>query len=542
MDKTAGTMRALWGAARGAGRLLALVLCLVVPAAAEDERVVLNASRVSYNDETGQASAQGDATLTYQGLKIEAERIDYDAETQKVEAMPLPRQKVRLTGARTSLAAGEGTLYVYGGEIDVVPWETAVERGMVGGRGTPQDYVAQWREVSLTTCALEHPHYHLESKSISFIPGRCVIAKKPRLYLGGTYIFTFPLDYIVQLQRKALQYSLIPYLQRSSSRGAGGGVNGSLGWGTGALSMGLAWADRIGFEGMFELEQELNPELTLMVGAEYTWDEDWDDKIWRPYAALTYAKNGWRVRLGWSKDEYFEDQKDTSYDYKGRLDRRAELTVQSPWFVTSPYSWANVRASWGSYHEEVLNRARNTAYRYGVDFHSYLETVPWPEAEFFVNSVGTLWFYDKTPSDQESLWSFTGLRYHLGDVELATGYERRYTWGESPMRWDQYRERERVHQKVRFPLGGEFYAAVRGSYDLAQSLVDQITYSIQWVVDCMKWDLHFKDDRTSGGDNQIGLSLSILAFPNTPASLGQKLDADPFERPSDLPKAQQPAR
>ena len=51
------------------------------------------------------------------------------------------------------------------------------------------------------------------------------------------------------------------------------------------------------------------------------------------------------------------------------------------------------------------------------------------------------------------------------------------------------------------------------------------------------WDLHYRNDRTSGSDDRIGLSLSILAFPGTTASLGQRLESDPFERPRDLPKS-----
>lgn len=50
-----------------------------LPAGAEgaDEpgrKVVLNADRVSYNDETGRASAEGRAVLNYEGATIRAER------------------------------------------------------------------------------------------------------------------------------------------------------------------------------------------------------------------------------------------------------------------------------------------------------------------------------------------------------------------------------------------------------------------------------------------------------------------------------------
>ena len=53
----------------------------------EPGKVVLNADRVSYNDETGRASAEGAAVLNYEGAVIRAECIDYDAHTQKVQAI-----------------------------------------------------------------------------------------------------------------------------------------------------------------------------------------------------------------------------------------------------------------------------------------------------------------------------------------------------------------------------------------------------------------------------------------------------------------------
>ncbi|MCR5346289.1 MAG: hypothetical protein K6E38_00760 [Fretibacterium sp.] len=555
--------------------LLTVLLLFCGAAWAEDssskeERVVLNADRVSYNDETGQASARGNAVLNYRGTTIRAERIDYDAQTQKVEAMPLPGEQLVmthssgrtlkgdhldydlvtregvLTGARTNLPMGEGTLFVYGGEIDVVPWDTAVERGLVHGqKGRPEDYAVQWHDVNLTTCALDHPHYRLVSKTITVIPGQRVIAKRPRIYLGNTYLFTSPLDYVTSFERRSVRYSLMPYFQRSDQRGVGGGINGTLGWDTGSLSLGVAGADKIGLEWMFEVEQKLSSEFTLRAGVDYTWDEAWDEKQWRPSASLMWYRDGWNVALNWKKNEYIEDQKSTLYDYKGRLDRRPEVVVQTPWYKTSEWSWLNLIASWGNFREEIYNGRTISAKRYGLWAHNYFERTLWPQVEFFSDLTGGVWFYDLDSEDHESLRTLTGLRYRLGIVELGTAYERRYVWGESPMLWDQYEKRERIHQKIRFPVarvGGrqpfdKLYAAARGSYDLDQSMVDEIIYSLQWVTDCMMWDLHFRNDRTSGGDNRIGLSLSILAFPETTASLGQRLERDPFDRPQDLPKS-----
>ena len=538
------------------------------PSAQEPEQVTLNADRVSFNDETGRATAQGNAVLTYQDTTIMAERIEYDADTQKVQAMPLPGKQIVLTngsrslkgdqleydlnsregilsGAITRLSVGEdgGVLYVYGSEIDVMPWDLARERGLV--KGVPEEYMLQWRDVVLTTCALEHPHYRLESKAITFIPGRSITAKKPRVYLGNTYLFTSPLDYVVQLKRKAVKYSFIPYLQRSDTKGMGGGITGTVGWETGSASLGLSYADKAGFEFMVEVEQELNRDFAIRAGVQYSFDDEWDERVWRPYASLMYSRNGWDAYLNWSRNEYISDQKDSSNEFKGRLDRRPEFVVFAPWFKSSPYSWMRVFASYGSFKETLHgNPEGDKTSRYGLGFRNYLEH-PLDDkgkVELFVNSEGAAWFYDREDSDHEMLRSFTGLRYTIGAFQLGTGYERQYTWGSSPMHWDQYRKRERIHQKVRFPLGREIFTALRGSYDLDEDFVDEVIYSLQWETDCMLWDLYYKDDKTSGSDDYIGLSLSLKAFPDRQTSFGQKVDVDPFVRPRDVPKDKKEAR
>lgn len=528
---------------------------------APPSQVKLNADRVSFNDETGHAYAEGNAVLTYNDTTIMAERIEYNADTQKVKAMPMPGEKVLLTngnrtlrgdqidydlnskegimtGAATRLAVGEegGVLYVYGSEIDVMPWELAQERGLV--KGEPEEYLLQWRNVALTTCALDHPHYRLESKVISFIPGRKVTAKKPRVYLGNTYLFTSPLDYVVQLKRKAVNYSFIPYVQRTDSKGTGGGITGTIGWDTGSVSLGLAYFGKSGMEYMFEVEQELNEDFSIRAGMEYSWDEEWNEKVWRPRASLNYSHNGWDAVLRWTKNEYISDQKDSKSNFKGRLDRRPEFTVWIPWFRQFS-SWNRIFASYGSYDESTLGQPEGfSTSRYGMGFRSYFERALNKDetVEFFTDSEGALWMYDRENADQEMLRSFAGLRYTIGAFQLGTGYEKQYSWGESPMHWDQYKDRQRIHQKIRFPLGREVYTVLRGSYDLKDSMIDEMHYSLQWVTDCMIWELHYKNDRTSGGNDHIGLSIAVRAFPESPASFGQSREVDPFVRPRDVPK------
>ena len=556
------------GARRGRlflAALLGLSLWVGAPLSAwaegadEPGKVVLNADRVSYNDERGQASAEGKAVLNYEGATIRAERIEYDAHSQKVQAMPLPGEKVVLqaggkslagdrldydletkegvlSGAGTSLPVGAGTLYVHGEEIEVLPWDRAVERGLVHGRpGRPDEYLAEWRNVVLTTCALDHPHYRIESKTISFVPGRSVVAKRPRLYLGNTYLFTSPMDYVVRIDRRAMKYSIMPYLQSSETRGTGGGVTGSLAWDSGSLSVGVAVWSKAGMEWMAEVEQALGGGFSVKGGVAYSWDELWDETVWRPYASFSFERDGWRAALNWSRNEYIQDQKDLRDDYKGLLERRPEVEVRSPWFRISPESWVSLSASWGSYREETAALRSDVISRWGAGFRGYYEKSLGADLDLFFKSQGEAWFYDKDGADQQMLWGLTGLRYRIGALELATAYERRYAWGEGAMLWDRYRERERLHQKLRFPMGREVFGLVRGSYDLEQSEVDEVHYALQWITDCMKWELSYTDDRSSGGEGRVGLSLSILAFPDTPASFGQEVDEDPFERPRDLP-------
>ncbi len=522
------------------------------------EQVKLNADRVSFNDETGQALAEGKAVLQYGDATIQAERIEYDASSQKVKALALPNEQVTLSygnkyvkadqldydlisqegilsGPHTRLAVGEGVLYVYGKEINVIPWDLAEERGLV--KGAAADYLARWSEVTLTTCTLEHPHYKLVAKSVSFVPGKKVIAKKPRIYLGNLYLFSSPFDYVVELKRRAVSYSIWPYFQHSDKRGTGGGLRISAGWQTGKAALDIAYATESKFEWAFEIEQQLNENFTIAGGFEHSWDDLWDNKVWRPFAALRYNKNNWRAELLYRKNQYISDQKDSTHKFKGRLDRKPEFTVWSPWYRTSQNLWLTFFATHGTYLEKLLNDTGSLTNRFGFGAHGYFETITDDNGtELFSDNTASLWLYDRDKREQRMFRTFSGFRYKTGNVQWGSAFERIYSWGQSSMKWDEYRDRKRFHQKVRFQIGPEFFVYMRGSYDISEHFADEIFYGIQWVTDCMTWDLYYKNDRTYDDDDKIGLTLSINAFPEKDATLGQNQDKDPFLPPDDLPK------
>jgi len=527
--------------------------------AAGQSQVTLNASRVSYDDETAMAMAEGNAVLTYEGATIRADRIDYDAFSQKVKASPNPGGYVSLnalgrtvtaegleynldtgegvlSGVRSNMPVGDGTLYVVGGGMQYMPYDLALERGLVReakGKESGVPFVGIAENVSATTCALDHPHYRIETKSIVFVPGRRLVAKKPRLYLGNTFIFTYPMDYIVHIDRRALKHHFIPYVQSSGNKGTGAGLTGAFAWETGAVSLGLAYGSKVGFEWTAGIEQRLGGGFSVQGGIEHSWDSAWEEKRYRPRVGLLYERDGWEAALRVTWNEYLEDRKDSYYEYKGQLDRKPEFTVLTPWMKdhSLDISWFRLGATAGSYRERTPIMRSETVTRYGATLQSYFEYSLGRAVTFFSNITGGAWFYDKDNAEQEIVSGIMGFRYNLGVFELASGYERRYVWGESPMLWDEFRYARRFHQKIRFPLGKDVFLAVRGSYDMVSSAVDEVNYSLQWITDCMKWELRYRDDRTSRSENSLNLSVFFLAYPNTPVSFGEYKDNDPFELP-----------
>ncbi|MCL2009942.1 MAG: hypothetical protein FWG71_05280 [Synergistaceae bacterium] len=536
--------------------LLVSVLFGEMPALAAPSKVTLDAERVSYDDEAGKASAEGNAVLTYEGATIRADRIDYDVFSQKVRASPPPGGLVtleamgrRVTGntleydldtqegvlskVGSDVPIGSGTLHISGGGMRIMPYDLALEQGLVRGDAGGASYVGFAEDVSVTTCDVpDHPHYRLETKSITVIPGRQVVAKTPRLYLGNTFIFSYPMDYIVNIDRKALKHNIMPYVQRDEKKGAGAGMSGALEWENGVFELGAAYWDKTGFEWMAGVEQSIGGGFSIKGGVEYSWQDAWEDKQYSPRVGLYYARNGWEATLRAAWREYMEIQKDANYEYRGRLDRKPEFTVLTPWIRdrTLNMSWFRLGAEVGSYWERTPLTTNDTVTRYGLTLRNYLES-PMGAVTFFSDITFGAWFYDKDSSDQEIADGFWGFRYSLGNVEMASGYERRFVWGESPMLWDEGRERERFHQRIRFPVGKDWFLAVRGSYDMDVSMIDEVNYSLQWVSDCMKLELRYHDDRTSGSNSAIGLSLSLLAYPDTPVSFGERRNRDPFDPP-----------
>jgi len=530
--------------------LFAFAMLHELPALAVDEsRVTLDAERVSYDAVSGLATAEGNAVLTHGDTTIRAGRIDYDVTSNTARAFPGPTGWVALesegrsllgrsleydlntqegvfTGVRSTVDIEGGTLFITGGQMQSMPYDLAMERGLIRHRLRNAPYhVGIASNVSVTTCIYEHPHYRIVTRSLVIIPGRRVIARRPRLYLGETFIFAHPMDYIVRLDREdGLLHNFMPYFEYNSTRGFGVVSRGGFELGRGTASIGLGYWSSTGFEWMAEIEQDIGDSgFFVRGGVDYTWNDAWRERQYSPRIGLHYEHRGWEaaLRMGWR--EYIEEQKDAVVQYRGRLDRLPEFTLHTPWMrdYTLRNSHVRLGLSVGRYWERTPTMSNDTIMRYGLTMQNRITQPVARNVTFFANTTYGIWFYDQGDSSyQGTAHGFLGFRYNFGSIQLMSGYERRFVWGSSPMLWDRYSEAERLHQSVRFPLGGEFFFVTRGSYDMNASMIDQVNYTLQWVTDCMRWELNFRDDRTSGSDSHVSLRMILNAFPDAPLLFG----------------------
>jgi hypothetical protein len=102
------------------------------------------------------------------------------------------------------------------------------------------------------------------------------------------------------------------------------------------------------------------------------------------------------------------------------------------------------------------------------------------------------------------------------------------------MLWDYYSDREDLYQKLTLPVGKGLSFSVRGGYDLAKSELAEMVYALKLKAgECSQWELAYRDDRIEGED-WVGLSFSITAFPETPVTFGMRELYDPFAVPDGL--------
>jgi LPS-assembly protein len=528
-----------------------------------EEKVILDADEVIYDEAGYSALARGNVELRYGGMRLFADHMEVDTATNLVNAYGSPQKPVtmlwggrRLYGERIEydLTTQEGKVYqasgrvgeirLSGRDLQVVPVSKAREEKWASPkhlRGlSEEEEVARWDEVALTTCREAKPHYRLVAKRVVVIPGQRVIAKKPKVYIGETMLFQYPFDYVVGLGprgSKALRANFFPSLSYKSAKGVGVGVEGPLTWDRGELDLGIMYWTDIGLEGSATLTQEITPGFFATVTSEYTYDEITEEASWRAGWGFHYSRAKWKATLNWTQREYVEIEKRAGVTYRGTLWRDPEFFVYSPWFTDAASGgWWRLIGTAGEYEEDGWNTSRK-----GLGLEIYGEGDPRGAFVPFWKGLYMYYGYDAdrslaTEQESQKITEATlGVSWPLGDLQMRTSYVRRWVSGESPMNWDRFDEREDIYQKVSYSLQNGWGVAARGGYDNLERELKEMVYWISYETDCMTWELVYRDDRGDQDDSWAGLRISILAFPETPFGIGQEKVEIPGEIPEDLP-------
>ncbi len=530
----------------------------------DGESIYLDADKVVFEEETGLAVAEGNVRVRREGLRLFAHRVEMDSSEQILSATSAPGRKVSmvqgdrvltgdslrynmltregiLSGAAGSSPAGDGRVFIKGREMAVAPMEVAVAKGWVskrGARGAAEDDLAgKLSDVSLTTCNMKNPHYRLVSKSVVFVPGKRVIAKNPKVYIGEHLLFTYPFDYVVPLdpnQKRALLSSFFPLVLSDSDKGSGIGISGPYVWDTGRANLSVAWWSDKGWEGKAEVFQRINDYLTVWGAVERSYEKSSDETLYRPSWGLSHSSGGYDATLRWTQREAVSIEKQAGETYRGVLWRNPEFALTGPW-GRAPLLNAHARfgVSWGEY-EEAQEKESARVRRTGAEARIYSEERRESCTSFVNASYRRYWYDDEDSNEQEITDAVLGVRWSLGKADLATAYVRRWVTGETPMLWDYYSDREDLYQKLTLPVGKGLSFSVRGGYDLAKSELAEMVYALKLKAgECSQWELAYRDDRIEGED-WVGLSFSITAFPETPVTFGMRELYDPFAVPDGL--------
>jgi len=535
--------------------------CSFAADASEPNRIKLNADKITFEEDTGVATAEGGVTVQNKDLRLLAPYIEYDSENNLLKALSTQDGPVtfvsgphRLNGERLdyNLNTNRGVmtypngkadeLYLKGERIEVMPVSDLQKKGK--GKGASSDDMAgRWIGAVVTTCPYPIPDYRLEAKEIVVIPGKRVVVKKPRVYLGNNMIFSYPFDYIAPLDEteRRKQSSLFPVIEYESEKGAGLGVSGPFVWDGGAASFNATvWTGGI-WEGSARVEQEIFDGFTAYVGSKREYDKDRDVTRWRPGWGLNYDRNGWRMNAGWSQRELLTVEKIAGRDSRYVLWRQPEVNFMSPWFEDRAVGGRfRFFGTWGSY-EETTQQTSRTIERKGLGIQTKGEFAALAPDNFqpFYNVLYWYYAYDTMGyDDQQILDTALGVKWHAGDFNMETAYLRRWRWGESPMGWDDYGPRQELYQAidVRIPAKGPerwWNFGVRGAYSFDDDKLAEMIYKVGYELDCMRWDLVYRD-AISGDDSWVGLKLTIKAYPESGLNVSGHELFDPLGAPDSL--------
>jgi len=518
---------------------------LLTPLSAEEtpDEVHIDADSVVYQENTGIATADGNVKVRNKTMRMFAPHVEYNSNNQLVEAFSDQRGKVTLfsgpdkltgehltysfetrRGVLTDASGKMDALYLYGGDVKVMPMDDAVKFGALKSRpkkskkDAEDEQITEWLNVTTTTCDFEKPHYRLKSKKVVIIPNKKIIIRRPRIYIGEKCIFTYPFDYVAKLGPK--EQSLLPYFSYDSNKGMGGGLKGYIELGNfGELNVNaIYWSDNL-WEARLSYRREILQGLSVFFESKRLYNTDDKDIMWRPKWGLEYnAPNGWRAQIVESQRELIETEMRPGLEQRYNVWSDPEFSVYSPWFGKAS-NGASIRF-FGIYGRYQDNLVAVQPWTERIVLGTELTGAPEVGEFFFKPYYGARYVYltyEGGEQTQDLVDGWFGVTWNLGEVHFNTQYFRRWAEGTSPLAWDRYVDNENIYQTVSFPLPfgaswEKWTLSVTAAYDSITQEVASMRYSVNYNKHCITWRLWVKDNKASD-EITGGLFFYINAYP-----------------------------
>lgn len=539
----------------------------------------MDADELVFDESRGIAVAEGGASLNYQGVRMYADLLEMDTNTNKVRASSPGLKGVTVisggkilkgksaefdiasqegvifeTGVSLPLEDSENMVYLKGDKVEVATVASARRKGWLPkrtGKISDDETIGRWEEVSVTTCPLPHPHYRLKAKRLVLIPDQRVVIQSPKVYIGDHLLFTYPFNYPVDLQAHSRGgASFMPQLGYDSDKGVGLGLSGPFLWDKGSLTVSLMEWSKEGLEWRGRVDQELLPWFSVYGETAWEYESSSDEKKYRPAWGFVAESDGWTLSGKWSQREALKEEVRAGKTYKGSLWRMPEIELSSPWWRISsgrvPREYFRLSAVWGRYEETDKGLPEIERVGWGGELYGKIDA-PIGSWEPFWKLRYRDFRYDVSGEDRQKVTDATiGAMYrNSSGFEMGTAYVRRWIDGRSAFAlvktdetdaWDDYDEEELIYQKFGFALSDNFRLELRGAYDLDKSTLDEMAYRLTYNNNCCySWALTYRDDR-SEGNSWASLSFQLLAFPDRTVKFGDNELEDPFEEPEGLPK------
>ena len=165
---------------------------IMVPAIASKNYppITFKANFLKWNPHSSFLYGEEKATLTYQDMKVVADKIEANLNSLEFQAqgnifLKVKGYEVRGESLWFSLKKGKGTL--------TLPWG---ENGPIIFKAKKAQFSSATitlEDGQFTTCDLSPPHYRIKAKQIQIIPKEKITARNATLYIGSIPVFWIPL-------------------------------------------------------------------------------------------------------------------------------------------------------------------------------------------------------------------------------------------------------------------------------------------------------------------------------------------------------------